>query len=83
VICITKTNRYDPHERIHEVGLSNGNRLTVARVLMAIDRGDTFHVTRGGRRVAVIAAQHLYKRYIKTKADGIQPNNLLELPECI
>jgi hypothetical protein len=30
----------------------------------------------------VIVAVHNGHKYIKTKADGIQPDNLLSLPEC-
>ncbi|MFB6462798.1 DUF3892 domain-containing protein [Bradyrhizobium tunisiense] len=41
-----------------------------------------FFVAEGGRTVDVIVATHNGNKYIKTTADGIQPDNLLSLPEC-
>lgn len=42
-----------------------------------------FFVRVGSREVRVIVAESRYgNKYIKTEADGEQPNNLLSLPEC-
>ena len=89
VECINKTDRYDPHERIRNIGgrKSDGNRwrLTQPEAIEGIQSGKwSFYVERpSGDRVGVIIARsrsgHLY---IKTETDGEQPNNLLSLPEC-
>ena len=36
----------------------------------------------GGVSVDVIVASHNGNKYLKTKNDGLQPDNLLSLPEC-
>ena len=42
-----------------------------------------FYVERPvGRRVNVVVASRLGTEYLKTQADGEQPDNLLALPEC-
>jgi hypothetical protein len=42
-----------------------------------------FHVRVGGRPVRVIVAVSRFgNKYLKTEADGAEPNNLLSLPEC-
>jgi hypothetical protein len=44
----------------------------------------SFFVNRGGRVVKVIVAISRYaNEYIKTEADGEQPDNLLSLYECV
>jgi hypothetical protein len=83
IICISKTDRYNPHERIRQVGLANGQKLTVAQVIASIDQGNLYYVSRLGKVIGVVTAWHEENRYIKTIPDGIQPNNLLELPECL
>jgi hypothetical protein len=85
--CINKSNRYNPHERIVRIGgISNGQRWSMTQVeaIVAIEQGQySFFVNRGGRIVRVIvAASRLGNKYLKTEADGEQPDNLLSLPEC-
>ncbi|MDP8217161.1 MAG: DUF3892 domain-containing protein [Candidatus Theseobacter exili] len=42
-----------------------------------------FFVKAGGSVVNVIVAVSKYgNKYLKTEADGEEPNNLLSLPEC-
>jgi hypothetical protein len=42
-----------------------------------------FFVSRGGSTVDVVIATSAYgNKYLKTVADGQQPDNLLALPEC-
>ena len=87
VQCINKTNRYDAHDRIKNIGgVNNGTRwkFTQQDAIAGIEsRQWSFHVSRDGRRVRVIVAVSQYgNKYLKTEADGVQPDNLLSLPEC-
>lgn len=87
--CVNKSDRYNPHERITNVGGVNpdGSRwkLTETEAINGILAGKwRFYVERPvGHRVYVIVATSPYgHKYLKTEADGEHPNNLLALPEC-
>ena len=88
ITCIHKSDRYDPHERIREIGGVNADgtrwRVSQEQAIEWIGNGRyEFFVHVGSQAVRVIVATSRYgKRYIKTEADGEQPNNLLSLPEC-
>lgn len=89
VMCINKRPRFNPHERIQNIGGVNpdGSRwkLTEAEAIQGIEQGKwNFYVDRPiGDRVQVVIAYSPYgNKYLKTVADGEQPNNLLSLPEC-
>ena len=58
--------------------------VTEAAAIAGIKRGEwSFYVHAGGRTVGVIIATSRYgNEYLKTQADGEQPDNLLSLPEC-
>jgi hypothetical protein len=85
--CVKKTNRTDPHERIHGVGGVNPNStrwyLSLDEAIVGIE-GDKwrFWTAGGGKSVWVVIATHNGHKYLKTEADGVHPNNLLSLPEC-
>lgn len=82
ITCINKTNRSDPHERISRVG-GSGWRMTQSEAISAIENKTyTFYTLVDGKRANVIVATHNGHKYIKTENDGLQPNNLLALPEC-
>jgi hypothetical protein len=84
--CINKTDRQNAHERIQNVGgIENGTRWKMpesdAIVGIKADKWK-FFVSVNGRSVWVIIATHNGREYLKTEADGYQPDNLLSLPEC-
>jgi hypothetical protein len=89
VECINKSDRTDPHERIRSIGGVNADgtrwKLSQPEAVEGIQTGQwSFYVERpSGDRVSVVVARSAYGNlYIKTEADGEQPNNLLALPEC-
>lgn len=88
VTCINKDDRYSPYERIRNIGGKNpdGGRwsLTQPEAIAAIkSRRYDFFVRKAGREVNVIVAKSRSgNEYIKTEADGEEPNNLLSLVEC-
>jgi hypothetical protein len=87
VRCVIKSDRQNAHERItHIGGNDNGSawRITQAQAIEGIEsRKWSFYVSQNGRTVDVIVATGRNgNKYIKTVADGDQPNNLLSLPSC-
>jgi hypothetical protein len=86
--CINKSDRYNPHERIQNVGGRNGDgtawKMSEDDAITGIETGKwSFYVSKQGRTVDVIVALSAHgHKYLRTVADGLQPDNLLNLPEC-
>lgn len=85
VVCITKRGGHsNPHERITHLGVaSRTTPYTQEQVINWIETGThSFFVSRPAGSAWVIVANRNGRKYLKTQADGDEPNNLLSLPEC-
>ncbi len=88
VQCINKSDRQNPHERITAIGGLNANgtrwKLDQPAAIQGIEQGKwAFYVNKNGKTVRVVVAVSAHgNKYLKTEADGEEPNNLLSLPEC-
>jgi hypothetical protein len=87
VRCINKREHYNPHERITHIGGINADntrwKLTQEEAILGIESGKySFYVEERGFTSEVIVASRNGRKYLKTTADGENPDNLLALPEC-
>jgi|SRR6187402_2642477 len=90
--CINKSDRYNPWERIINVGGvgGDGKRWRIAQqdaIIHIETREWDFFVKQRVHGVdhevdVVVAISAWGNKYIKTKPDGDSPDNLLSLPEC-
>jgi hypothetical protein len=82
--CINKSNRPSAHERIRGIGGGNRWKLSLDDAIAGIEQGKwSFYVSMNGKSVSVVIAKSADgHKYLKTLADGEQPDNLLSLPEC-
>lgn len=88
VLCVRNSDRPNPHERITQIGGRNpdGKAWTISQqaAIEGIESGNwSFFVRKAGHTAnVIIAVSRWHHKYIKTEADGEQPDNLLSLPEC-
>ncbi|MBX4895432.1 MULTISPECIES: DUF3892 domain-containing protein [Rhizobium] len=85
--CINKNPRNDIYHAITHVGGFTDRqwKLTLDDAISKIERGEwAFYVDRprGDRVWVEVAVSRFGNKYLKTDADGDEPNNLLSLPEC-
>lgn len=88
--CVNKSDRLNPHERIHSIGGQNPDgarwKRRQAQAVADIEAGTYKYCVAvpGSESVWVIVAVSPWgNKYIKTTADGELPNSLLALPECL
>ncbi|MER9242871.1 DUF3892 domain-containing protein [Mesorhizobium sp. M0633] len=80
-----KPDNADADRRLQGVGGPGGNGWyrTVDQMITLIGGGDRFWTAdRNRNTVWLVVAVRNGRKYIKTDADGIEPNNLLALPHC-
>ena len=87
ITCITKPNAHSSHEHITNVGgvRSNGGGFYITREECANDidnRKDTYYVEVGKSRIDVQTYTRGGTKYIKTRNDDTQKDNLLSLKQC-
>lgn len=88
VKCINKQPRDNFWERITHLWWTNWKwgyrKLTQTKVIEYIETWNyNFYVDINNKNVKLIVAKsRFWNKYVKTEADGDEPNNLLSLPEC-
>ena len=85
--CVKKRDRDNLWERITHVGGVNRDggrwKLTQEDAIKYLEGDWDFYVSvRGDTVYCEVGKSRFGNKYIKTRADGDLPNNLLSLPEC-
>lgn len=82
VTCHTPDG-YDADQRIDAIG-GFGWRHMIDEAILYIETGTNSYWTyaAGTRATVIVAKRPNGRKYLKTTADGVEPNNLLNLPRC-
>lgn len=82
VKCINKTDRYNRHEKIRNIG-GDWGKVSEAEAITQIRNGSfSYYVNVGVYTANVIIADYMGRPYLKTDRDTTTQDNLLSLPEC-
>lgn len=85
VTCIVPDGA-DADQRIDAIGGNGGGgwQLLIDEAIRQIEaRENSFYTSVNGKSVWIIVAKRNNgRKYLKTEADGYEPNNLLSLPRC-
>ena len=87
ILCIRRTDRSEAHERIARVSGVDASggvwTMTQAEAVAAVQAGTwRFYASVWGRATWVVVGTTADgSAYLKTDTDGLQPNNLLTLPD--
>jgi hypothetical protein len=87
--CVIRSDRLNHDRRISGIGGVNPDgahwQISEAEAIAAIEAGRwSFYIGAEGRQRPVIVAVSKYgSKYIKGSGDGLQPDSLLGLPECV
>jgi hypothetical protein len=87
VAFINRSNRHNAHGSIENIGGRMGAKIWKNSAEVVIDWIEhgllSYYVKKDGQEVDVVVATGADgRKYLKTAADGEQPNSLLRLPEC-
>lgn len=84
VTCIIPDGA-DRDRRIDSIGGSSGGGWTLLLddAIAGIENGTwRFYTSVNGNSIWIVVATRNGRKYLKTEADGDEPNNLLSLPTC-
>lgn len=82
VTCITPDTA-DTDQRIDAIGGSGFKYLIDDAISKIENKSHEFYTNVDSKLANVVVAQRSNKtKYLKTTADGVEPNNLLKLPRC-
>ena len=85
VTCHTPDDS-DRDRRLEGLGGPDGGGWyrAIDTLIYGIENGDfsLWTTTAKGESVWIVVAERNRRKYLKTEADGVEPNNLLALPRC-
>ena len=82
VTCINKDDRMSKVESITHIGGRDWRKSKYEAIREIENLESSFYVSSGSNRVDVVIGIRNGNKYLKTKPDGENTNNLLSLPEC-